>query len=161
MILPAMYCAICTQEKVKNVSQKRALLSQFNFADWVAPKKDGTPLQVCRYLKITVNQVSKLDKCPIPKIDDLFAQLAGGRRFTKLDMSQAYQQLVLEEDSRKYVVINTHRGLFHRNRLPFGILSALWIFQRVMELEPPQWYSRGCGLHGRCFGDGKKHRRNT
>ena len=40
---------------------------------------------------------------------------------------------MLEEDSRKYVVINTHRGLFRYNRLPFGISSAPGIFQRVME----------------------------
>ena len=48
-------------------------------------------------------------------------------------MSQAYQQLLLDEDSKKYVVINTHKGLFRYNRLPFGISSAPGIFQRVME----------------------------
>ena len=31
------------------------------------------------------------------------------------------------------MVVNTHRGLFHYNRLPFGIASAPAIFQRVME----------------------------
>ena len=117
---------------------KEGIIEPIQFADWAAPivpvmKKDGTSLRICGDFKVTVNQVSKLDKYPIPKIDDLFAQLAGGKRFTKLDMSQAYQQLVLEEDSRKYVVINTHRGLFRYNRLPFGISSAPGIFQRVME----------------------------
>ena len=53
--------------------------------------------------------------------------------FTKLDMSQAYQQLLLEEESQKYVVINTQRGLFRYKRLPFGIASAPGIFQRVMD----------------------------
>ena len=62
-------------------------------------KKDGTSLRICGDFKVTVNQVLKLDKYPIPKID-LFPQLAGGKRFTKLDRSQAYQQLVLEEDSQ-------------------------------------------------------------
>ena len=108
-------------------------------------KKDGTSLRICGDFKVTVNQVSKLDKYPIPKIDDLFAQLAGGKMFTKLDMSQAYQQLVLEEDSRKYVVINTHRGLFRYNRLPFGISSAPGIFQS--HGEPPQCHSGGGGIH--------------
>ena len=53
--------------------------------------------------------------------------------FTKLDLSQAYQQVSLAEESRKYVVINTHRGLFRYNRMPFGVSSAPGVFQRVME----------------------------
>ena len=48
-------------------------------------------------------------------------------------MSQAHQQLLLNEESQKYAVINTHRGLFRYNRLPFGISSAPGIFQTVME----------------------------
>ena len=48
-------------------------------------------------------------------------------------MSQAYQQILLDNDSKKYVVVNTHRCLFRYNRLPFRISSAPGIFQRVME----------------------------
>ena len=48
-------------------------------------------------------------------------------------MSQAYQQIELDELSKKYVVINTHKGLFQYNRLPFGVSSVPAIFQRVME----------------------------
>ncbi len=53
--------------------------------------------------------------------------------FSKLDLSQAYQQVLLDEESKTYVVINTQRGLFRYNRLPFGISSAPGIFQRIME----------------------------
>jgi len=74
-----------------------------------------------------------LDKYPIPKIDDLFLQFAGGQKFTKLEMSQAYQQICLDDESKKYVVINTSKGLFQYNCLPFGISSALGIFQTVIE----------------------------
>ena len=48
-------------------------------------------------------------------------------------MSQAYQQLILDPESHDLVTINTHRGLFRYTRLPFGVASALGIFQRVME----------------------------
>ena len=41
--------------------------------------------------------------------------------------------MVLDKDSRMYVTINTHQGLFRYNRLPFGIASAPAIFQRTME----------------------------
>ena len=82
---------------------------------------------------MTVNQASKLDRYPILQVEDLLATLAGGKFFTKLDMSQAYQQLVLDEKSKDLVVVNTHRGLFRYTRLPFGIASAPGVFQRVME----------------------------
>ena len=75
----------------------------------------------------------KLDQYPIPKIEDPFATLSKGKSFTKLDLSQAYQQLPLEEESKQFVVINTTKGLFRYNRLPFGISSAPGIFQRVIE----------------------------
>ena len=48
-------------------------------------------------------------------------------------MSQPYQQIPLDQESKKYVVINTHRELFQYTRLPFGISSAPGIFQKVIE----------------------------
>ena len=77
--------------------------------------------------------MSKLDKYPIPQVEDLLATLAGGRVFSKINLSQAYQQLPLDEESQKLVVINTQKGLFKYTRLPFGISSAPGILQRVME----------------------------
>ena len=63
----------------------------------------------------------------------LFAQLAGVKVFMKLDLSEAYQQLLLDEESKNYVVINSHQGLFHYNHLPFGVSSDIGIFQRTIE----------------------------
>ena len=51
--------------------------------------------------------------------------------FLHLDLSQAYQQLILNEASKKYAVVNTHTVRF--NWLPYGISSAPGIFQQVME----------------------------
>ena len=39
----------------------------------------------------------------------------------------------LEEQSKQYLVINTHLGLFQYNRLPFGVAAAPAIFQRIMD----------------------------
>ena len=66
-------------------------------------------------------------------MEDLFATLSGSRVFSKTDLSQAYQQLPLDEESQKLAVINTHKGFFRYTRLPFGISSAPCIFQRIME----------------------------
>ena len=97
------------------------------------PKKDCKSVRICGDFSVTVNPLSKLDRYPIPKVEDLFARLGKGKLFSKLDLNQAYQQLTLDEDSKKYVVINTHRGLFCYMRLPFGIASVPGIFQRVIE----------------------------
>lgn len=53
--------------------------------------------------------------------------------FTKLDRSHAYQQLLLDEESKQYVTINAHMGLFKYNRLVFNVASSPAIFQRTMD----------------------------
>ena len=111
-------------------------LQQVAHSDWAAPivpvsKKDGK-FRICGDYKVTVNQALEIDQYPLPKPEGLFATLAGGKKFTKLDLSQAYQQLALDDDSRKLVTVNTHRGLYRYTRLPFGIASAPAIFQKLM-----------------------------
>ena len=44
---------------------------------------------------MTVNQLSQLDNYPIPKIDTLFAEISGCKKFAKLDLTHAYQQMLL------------------------------------------------------------------
>ena len=116
---------------------KAQIIEPLQFSDWAAPVvpvlKPNKTVRICGDFKLTVNPVSRLDRYPIPKIEDLLSGLSQGKTFTTLDMSQAYQQLELDDNSKKYVVINTHKGLYRYNRLPFGIASAPGIFQRVME----------------------------
>lgn len=117
--------------------QNDGVIEPVEFSDWAAPvvpviKGDGT-VRLCGDYKVTVNKAAKLDHYPIPRIEDLFASLAGGKEFSKLDLSHAYQQVQLDERSRQYVTINTHKGLFRYHRLPFGVSSAPSIFQRIME----------------------------
>ena len=95
-------------------------------------KSDGT-IRICGDYSVTVNAVSKLDSYPLPRVEDLFTAMSGGTLFTKLDLSHAYQQLLLAEESKKYTTINTTKGLFQYERLPFGISSAPAIFQRTMD----------------------------
>lgn len=117
--------------------QREGIISPVEFSEWAAPivpvAKPSGAVTICGGYKLTVNQVSKLDNYPIPKTEDLLATLGGGEKFTKLDMSQAYQQMTFDEESRKFTTINTHKGLFQYNRLPFGISSAPGIFQRTRE----------------------------
>ena len=113
------------------------ILKPVQFSEWVTPivpvLKPDRSVRICGDFKVTVNPLAKLDRYTISRIEDLLATLGGGKSSTKLDMSQAYQQVKLEESSKKFTVINTHKGLFEYTRLPFGISSAPAIFQRVME----------------------------
>ena len=117
--------------------QKEGIISPVTNSPWAAAVvpvvKPNNKLRLCGDYKLTVNRAARLDTYPIPTLDDLFSGLAQGKVFSKLDMSQAYAQLCLDEDSKKYTVINTHRGLFQYNRLSFGISAAPGIFQRAME----------------------------
>ena len=71
---------------------KQKIIEPITFSDWAAPiviviKSDKSSTRKCGDFKVTVNKVSQLDRC---RIEELFAQ-AGGKVFTKLDLSQAYQ----------------------------------------------------------------------
>ena len=106
-------------------------------SDWTAPivtvpKKDGK-VRLCGDYKVTINTDIDVDQYPLPIPDPFFATLSGGKYFTTLDLSQAYQQLELEESSRKYLAISTHRGLYQYTRLPYGVASAPAQFQKVMD----------------------------
>ena len=62
----------------------------------------------------------------------MFATLAGGKIFTKLDLARAYLQVLLDERS-KCCAINTHQGLCKYNQLPFQISPAPAMFQKLMD----------------------------
>ena len=113
------------------------IIEKIQFSNWASPivpviKPDGS-IRICGDYRVTVNKSASVDKYPIPRIEDLQTKLSGGLKYTKLDMSNAYLQMTLEESSREYTTINTHRGLFRYCRLPFGVSSALSIWQRAMD----------------------------
>ena len=95
-------------------------------------KTEGS-IHLCGDYKVTINPALIPDTCPIPRMDELFTALSRGKIFTKLDLSHAYLQVPLDFTSKKYTTINTPKGLFQYERLPFGISSAPSIFQRIME----------------------------
>ena len=116
---------------------REGILNPVDVSEWATPiapiKKADNSLRLCGDYKITVNRESKLDHYPIPKVEDLFAEMAGCTTFTKLDLSHAYQQIELEDESQEYLTLNTHRGLYRPTRLAFGVKSATGIFQRAIE----------------------------
>lgn len=118
--------------------ERVGVLERVNHSDWATPivavpKKDGH-VRLCGDYKVSVNPVLSIDQYPLPRPTDLFATLAGGKYFSTLDLSHAYNQIQLDEDSKKYLTINTHRGLYRYTRLPFGVASAPALFQKYMDV---------------------------
>ena len=74
-----------------------------------------------------------VDKYPLPKIEDIFASLSGGEKFSKIDLTQAYLQMEVNDSSKQYLTLNTHKGLYRFNRLVFGIASALSLWQHAID----------------------------
>ncbi|XP_061727150.1 uncharacterized protein K02A2.6-like isoform X1 [Cydia pomonella] len=114
---------------------RSGVIEPVDTSEWATPlvpvrKADGG-LRICADYKITLNPNLLIDRYPLPKIDDLLVRLNGARVFSKIDLTQAYNQVELD-DSKEYTVINTHRGLFKYNRLVYGLSSSPGIFQRIM-----------------------------
>ena len=56
---------------------------------------------------------------PLPSPKEVFNELNGGKVFSKIDLSEAYLQIPVEENRSKLLCINTHRGLYKFERLVF------------------------------------------
>lgn len=124
------------EEKINEFVEK-GLWTPVRYSNWASPlvvvdKKNGG-LRLCIDYKGTVNPNIERDMYPLPKLEDILASISGGKVFCTLDLAAAYMQLKLSEGSKQLLVVNTHKGLFAPNRLPFGVSSAPGIFQSVMD----------------------------
>ncbi|XP_041963522.1 LOW QUALITY PROTEIN: uncharacterized protein K02A2.6-like [Alosa sapidissima] len=126
--------------KVENELHKlenEGILSKVDWSEWatliVPVVKGNGSVRICGDFKVTINPVLKAEQYPLPHIDDIFAALGQGKRFSKIDLVQAYLQMEMDESSKKYLTINTTKGLYQYNRMVFGIASAPAIWQKAME----------------------------
>ena len=99
----------------------------------VSVMKRDHSLRVCGDFSVTFNRCAKLREYPIPRIEDLHVALRGCTIFSVLDMSQAYHQIPVATESRKWLTVNTHMGLFSYKRIPNGIHSGPAVFQEIMD----------------------------
>ncbi|GFV77693.1 retrovirus-related Pol polyprotein from transposon 17.6 [Trichonephila clavipes] len=75
---------------------------------------------------------ARLDEI-LPRLDEVFGSLNGGKQFTKLDFKHAYLQMKVHPDSQKLMTINTHKGLYICKRLMYGLNGAPAIWQRYVD----------------------------
>ena len=96
----------------------------------IVSKKSGG-VRVCVDLK-PLNRCVLREYHPLPKVDEVLAQLTGAVMFLKLDANSGFWQVPLSKNSRELTTFITPFGRYCYNKLPFGISSAPEHFQRRM-----------------------------
>ncbi|XP_054277784.1 uncharacterized protein K02A2.6-like [Macrosteles quadrilineatus] len=84
-------------------------------------RKSNGKIRICGDYKATLNKAIQDHLYPIPPISQLLANFNQGKYFAKLDLAQAYQQLVIDEKSALAQTLITHKGAFKPKRLQFDL----------------------------------------
>lgn len=117
---------------------KQGVWEPVHSSTWAAPivvvrKRNGSIRLYSDYCS-TVNNAVQSSVYPLPTTDEMLATLGPSKYFTKLDLAQAYQQLVVDDASAEVLTVNIMKCLFKVRRLPFGISIAPWLFQCTMDM---------------------------
>ena len=100
--------------------------------DWVnslvVVEKPNGKLRICLDPK-DLNKAIKRHHFHLPTTEEILASMSNAKFFTKLDASNAYWQIEVDDESSKLLTFNTPFGRFSFQRLPFGIHSASEICQ--------------------------------
>ena len=107
----------------------------------IVPKKDSSWRTVLDYRRL--NEVTRMDRHPLPLIQDIFDQLGGSTVFTTLDLKQGYHQLPVHPNSIEKTAFSCHCGHFEWTRMPMGVSCGPPVFQREMQKAM-------AGLVGKC-----------
>nr|CDJ96595.1 RNA-directed DNA polymerase (reverse transcriptase) domain containing protein [Haemonchus contortus] len=130
---PVPYAAIPKFDRL----EANGVISKVNYSEWAAPivvvRKSNGSLRICADFSTGLNDALDLHQYPIPLPEDIFATLTSGQYFSHIDFADAYLQIEMDQQSKQLLTINTHRGLYQYNRLPFGVKSAPAIFQQNMD----------------------------
>ena len=104
---------------------------------WVSPlvvfpkPKDPDILRICVDMR-RPNVAIRRDNHVTPTVDDFVHGLNGATVFSKLDLTSAYHQIELDEQSRYITSFATHVGLKRYTRLNYGTNSAAEIFDNLI-----------------------------
>ena len=124
-------------EEELNRLESEGIISPVNFSEWASPivvvPKKNNAVRLCGDFKTTLNPALCAEQYPLPKIEDIFASLAGGQKFSKIDLRQAFLSMPVAEEHRKYVTISTEKGLYQMNRLPYGTTDSSAKWQKAID----------------------------
>ncbi|XP_055715629.1 uncharacterized protein K02A2.6-like [Phlebotomus papatasi] len=134
---PVAFHMMSTIDEELERLQSSGIITPVEFSPWAAPivvaRKPSGKIRICGDYSTGLNEAVEANNYPIPDPDSLFSRLSDKQIFSHIDLSDAYLQIPVDEESSKLLTIHTPRGLFRFNRLPPGIRSAPGIFQEIVE----------------------------
>lgn len=80
-----------------------------------------------------LNDVTRKDSYPLPRIDDALDYIAGSSWFSSLDLRSGYWQVELTPESCPKTAFSIGQGLWQFKVMPFGLCNAPATFERLME----------------------------
>ena len=90
-------------------------------------KKDGS-LRLCVDYR-GLNNLTIKNRYPLPLIGESLDRLGRAKRFTQLDLTNAYHQMQIREGDEWKTAFRTWYGHFEYQVMPFGLSNALATFQ--------------------------------
>ena len=94
----------------------------------LVPKADGSDRFCTDFRK--VNQVTKTDSYPMPRVDDCIDQIGNAKFVSKFDLLKGYWQVPLTERAKEISAFVTPDGLYRYLVTPFGMKNSGCTFQR-------------------------------
>ncbi|KAM7310057.1 uncharacterized protein ISCGN_007017 [Ixodes scapularis] len=105
--------------------------SSYNAPVLMVKKKDGSSRFCIDYRRL--NDVTKPDAEPIPRIDVMFAEAGQNRFFSKLDVAKGYWQIPMKEEAKEKTAFSSTSGLYQFKVMPFGLRTASATFTKLMQ----------------------------
>jgi hypothetical protein len=96
----------------------------------IVRKSDGSNRVCVDYRNL--NKITVFDPEPMPRMEEIFAELSGSKIFSKFDLSKGYWQVAMKPEDRDLTTFITHKGLYRFTVMPFGLVNAPATFSRIM-----------------------------
>jgi len=97
----------------------------------IVPKKNGKARFCVDYRRL--NNITKKDAYPLPRLEDFLDSLGDAQVFTSLDCTAGYWQVPLRKKNQEKTAFTTHCGIYHWLSMPFGLTNAPATFKRAFE----------------------------
>jgi len=98
----------------------------------IVPKKNGKARFCVDYRRL--NNITKKDAYPFPRMEDCLDSLGDAQVFTSLDCTVGFWKVPLRNDGQENMAFTTHCGIYHGISMPFGLTNAPATFQRASDI---------------------------